>query len=380
MKIKKILMTFIIIIIVYGNTVYGKYRFNFEETIAILKRDNEKPICNLSYSTTEWTNQNVILTITSNKEIQQASGFELSEDKKVLKKEFIENESGKIEIRDLSGNYEEIEYDIASIDKEMPQIIGCEDGGRYLDGVSLEYMDNVDIKDVFVDKYGENLKVESYNQYYDSSFYYGIDKTDTTLTIHVTEHPKETKKYRYYINKELFMTSPNSQYTFTGLQKGTEYEIKIEAIDAFGNVLDTDISYHKTGYYKSIVSSKNSNDFIATFEGLDKSISKIKYAVWNTNDNKSIKWYHSEIKDNKATIQCVPYDSIYYDSYTIHTYMYDENDNILDVIEFSIDFGTNFVKRENSKIDMYHLTESGNYQISVTDLADNKITYCIKVE
>lgn len=376
-KIRRIIVLIITIVIGLSNTVYGKYTYNFDETIAIFTRNDEKIAYNISYSTLEWTNQNVILTITSNKELQQASGFNLSEDKKILTKEFSRNTKDKITIRDLSGNCEELEYDISNIDKEMPQIIGCEDGGIYSSELILDYTDNIEVKEVFVDQYDDNLCIETYNNYYDSSFYYGIDKTDTTLTVHVSKYPKNTKKYRYYINNELYMTSSIPYYTFTGLNKGTEYEIKVEAIDKLGNVIDCDISNQKTSYYKSISSVKN-NNFTATFEGLDNSVAEIRYAVWNTNNNKDVQWYNSFIKDNSAIIKCIPYDSIYYDSYTMHVYLYDNNNNILDLIEFSVDFGTNF--KESSEIDTHHLTEPGKYLISVRDLADNEVIYCIKVE
>ena len=65
-------------------------------------------------------------TIEADEEIEQSSGFVLSEDKKSLSKMVYVNESDKVLVKDLSGNYSEIEYNVNNIDKEPPQIIGCE--------------------------------------------------------------------------------------------------------------------------------------------------------------------------------------------------------------------------------------------------------------
>ena len=153
------------------NKSYAKYSYNFEENIIKLIRDVNPPICNVSYSTQEWTNQNVIVTITCNKEIEQVSGFELSDDKKVLTKEVSENEDGIIKIRDFYGNFSEVEYSVNNIDKEPPQIIGCENGGIYSKPLTLDYKDNVEIKEILVDKYGTGLTCSYKDVYTDTSSY-----------------------------------------------------------------------------------------------------------------------------------------------------------------------------------------------------------------
>ncbi len=226
MKRNKIGIIFGVLLIGLTNIVNAKYVYYFEETIIELKRDSSLPICQVRYSTEEETNQNVVVTITSNKQIEQVSGFELSEDKKTLTKVVSENETQTIKIRDFSGNCTEVEYNVNYIDKEFPQIIGCENGGVYKGPVSLEYHDNSGIAEVQIDHYDEHLDATAY-------------KINGNLAVSIKAHPLNTKKYRYYIKEELYSTVTESTYIFTGLEAGMEKAIKVEALDEDGKVLDT---------------------------------------------------------------------------------------------------------------------------------------------
>ena len=226
MKRNKIGIIFGVLLIGFTNIVNAKYVYYFEETIIELKRDSSLPICQVRYSTEEETNQNVVVTITSNKQIEQVSGFELSEDKKTLTKVVSENETQTIKIRDFSGNCTEVEYNVNYIDKECPQIIGCENGGVYKGPVSLEYYDNSGIAEVQIDHYDEHLDATAY-------------KINGNLAVSIKAHPLNTKKYRYYIKEELYSTVTESTYIFTGLEAEMEKAIKVEALDEEGKVLDT---------------------------------------------------------------------------------------------------------------------------------------------
>ncbi len=379
MKIQRIIIIIVGLILI-SNSTYAKYIYQLDETILELTRDANAPICNVTYSIQEWTNQNVIVTITSNKEIEQVSGFELSENRRILTKEITENEHGLIIVRDLSGNETEVKYEVNNIDKEMPQIIGCENGGTYQKPLTLEYYDNVEIKNIEVDRYDSDLTIQHHNVYSDRSLYYGIDRTKSTLSITVTGHPKNTRKYKYYANNQLFTTTTDTSYTYTGLKKGTSYELKVEAIDAEGKILQEKKLTADTSFYGSIVSSKSSDEFTATIKELDNSVQKVRYAVWNYYDESNMKWYDTSIKNRAVQINCLPFNTNYYASYVIHVYMYDSNNNVLDVLGFSIDFKTNYKPSIKTEIDPYNLTQSGNYQIIVSDLAGNKENYEIKVK
>lgn len=379
MKKKKIAIALILILAITKSIVYAKYVYQFEETIIELARDSNPPICSVTYSVEEMTNKNVIVTITANKEVQQISGFVLSEDKKKLTKEISKNESEMVQIRDLSGNIAEVEYTVNNIDKQAPQIIGCEDEQTYPSPLLLEYEDNDEIKEIIVDRYTENLELTLHEIYSDSCFYQGIDRTDTTLTIEVSGHPQNTKKYKYYINNQLYTTTMDTNYTFTGLTKGTTYTIKAEAIDEAGNLLDTTEIQEKTSYYHTIESQKTNDQFIATLQQIDNSVEKIKYAVWNANDEKNIKWHEESISNGQAQIMCEPQYNGLYPLYAMHAYLYDKQGNVLDVIGFSIDFGTNY-EAKDTQTSLNELSEAGNYQIILKDFAGNETIYFIKVE
>lgn len=300
MRIYKILMFFIASIILGSGTVWAKYTYTFEETIIELTRDSLSPICNISYSETEPTNKNVIVTIKCNKEVEQLSGFQLSEDKKVLTKEFFQNESGILKIRDYSGNYTEVEYNVENIDKSSPQIIGCQNGGIYLAPLKLDYLDNSEISEIFVDKYSDNLRATL------QDCHYMRNEVNSTISINVTEHPKNTKKYRYYINDKLYTTTAETKYIFTDLEEGINYKVSVEALDEEGNVLDIYSIEGRTNYCKTIDSKKSENAF--TTEG------------------------------------------------NMHHMQEEENVNV------------------------YEITEPGEYQIIAKDLAGNETVYYIKVE
>ena len=84
--------------------------------------DNTAPTVSASYSTTTKTNQNVRVTITSNEEIQELSGWTLSTDKKVLTKEYTQNKTETIKIKDIAGNETQVKVEISNIDKTAPEI------------------------------------------------------------------------------------------------------------------------------------------------------------------------------------------------------------------------------------------------------------------
>ena len=98
-----------------------------EVIIKITNIDKKAPETNIQYSTTDPTNQNVIATITANEAIQNVEGWNLSEDKKILTKEYSTNTSAegeKVVVKDLAGNSaeEEIIVKVTNIDKEVPKV------------------------------------------------------------------------------------------------------------------------------------------------------------------------------------------------------------------------------------------------------------------
>ena len=168
MKKKIKYITFLLLVLISINKIdYCKYAYIFESTVIKLTRDANPPKCTVTYSTQDWTNENVIVTISVDKKVQQTSGFELSEDKKILSKTVYVNESDTVIVRDLSGNVVEVEYTVNNIDKEPPQIIGCENGKTYEESIDLDYIDNVEIANISIDKYSDNLEIYYNSEYAD---------------------------------------------------------------------------------------------------------------------------------------------------------------------------------------------------------------------
>ena len=93
-----------------------------ETTIKINNIDKIKPEINISYSITEITNQDIIVTIIANKEIKEIEGWNLSTDKKELKKKFTSNTEENITISDLAGNTISDTIKISNVDKVAPKI------------------------------------------------------------------------------------------------------------------------------------------------------------------------------------------------------------------------------------------------------------------
>lgn len=77
---------------------------------------------NVSYSTTDLTNQDVTVTLTSDKKIQEVDGWTLSTDSKVLTKTFSENTSGQVLVKTLNNVETNVSYTITNIDKTPPTI------------------------------------------------------------------------------------------------------------------------------------------------------------------------------------------------------------------------------------------------------------------
>ncbi len=84
--------------------------------------DSTKPDLEVSYSNTQITNENVIVTIKANEEIQPVSGWTLSSDKRQLTKTFSANTNINVSVRDIAGNITEAKVVVNNIDKINPEV------------------------------------------------------------------------------------------------------------------------------------------------------------------------------------------------------------------------------------------------------------------
>jgi len=115
-----------------GNTQWIKC-YDGNELIRTQSFENEKepepdakPVtAAVTYSTTEQTNKDVIVTIKASEEIQNVEGWKLSTDKMTLTKTYTENTSvdgENIIIKDLVGNTTTVNVKVTNIDKIAPVV------------------------------------------------------------------------------------------------------------------------------------------------------------------------------------------------------------------------------------------------------------------
>ncbi len=384
-KRRVILFIMFIVIILLGNKIYAKYQYIFHLEAFSLSRDASDILYSIEKIPSEenYTNQDVILKIVANKEIEPIEGFMLSEDKRTLTRVIPKNEQNRIVLEDLSGNTKDVSYDITHIDKEPPSIIGIEDGEIYHENRSVDYTDNIGIKDIFIDRYAKDLTLTIETDFYDANWYYGIDVTGNKILARITEHPKNTKYYKYYINNQLMATTEEEQFTFSSLTYGTTYNVLIEAIDESGNILKSASKVVKTKYFSNIVTNRVGDNFTAKISGIDSRV-KVEYcALWN--ETVAPKFFYPTIHpDGTLTIG---FDAKDLTGITQKGYYYFQvkfiGEGIEDFLSMNIMFGNYQVNppflASSKEIDPYQLTENGYYQIIVTDLAGNRIEKNIQI-
>lgn len=98
--------------------------FSSDTTLYAQWTETTPPIAEVSYSSTELTNQNVIATITSKEkeQLQEIEGWTLSKDKLTLTKEYSVNTTEIITVKDLAGNEVRVKIEIDNIDKTLGDI------------------------------------------------------------------------------------------------------------------------------------------------------------------------------------------------------------------------------------------------------------------
>ena len=126
-----------------------EYSENAEETVIIKDKagnaipaeisinniDKKAPEVKVKYNTTNPTRENVRVTITANEEIREVEGWEMSENKKEITKEYTENVEETLNIKDEAGNITQVKISIKNI---LPKIqIGDINGDKRIDVTDL---------------------------------------------------------------------------------------------------------------------------------------------------------------------------------------------------------------------------------------------------
>lgn len=95
--------------------------------------DKVAPTPSVSYSETNPTTQNVVVTIQATEELQVVEGWKLAPDKCSMEKPYTENTTAPetITVKDLAGNEATVTVNVDNIDREAPTVTGVEDGKSY---------------------------------------------------------------------------------------------------------------------------------------------------------------------------------------------------------------------------------------------------------
>ncbi len=86
----------------------------------------------LNYSTDSLTYKAVTVTITSNKELEPVDGWTLSNDRKILTKEYISNEEEVVTLKDIDGKTKNVTVSIKNISSNEEEKIGVDGEFKYI--------------------------------------------------------------------------------------------------------------------------------------------------------------------------------------------------------------------------------------------------------
>ena len=191
--------------------------------VKITNIDKTGPSVSIGYNTKNPTKENVIVTITSNEEIQAIQGWTLSSDKKILTKEYTENTTETITIKDLVGNETQANISISNIDKTGPSVsIGYSTKNPTKENVKVTITSNEEMqtvqgwtlssdKKILTKEYTENttetitIKDLVGNETQANISISNIDKTGPSVSIgYSTKNPtKENVKVTITSNEEM---------------------------------------------------------------------------------------------------------------------------------------------------------------------------------
>lgn len=240
---KKVFIIFIVVILI-SILSYAKYKIDYSiEAIQIIT-DLELPNCKVSYSTTDYTNQNVDVILEFSEEIKPIEGFTKINNVK-YKKILTNNKAEKIEFFDLAGNSNSIEYNVSWIDKQSPKINGIENGKTYMETKKVTYTDNLsgvaNIEKVF---YGDlEIGIIDYIQ----------TQNYIELTLKILRKNKNINQIIFYkIESGVNQINKIAKDIFTyRIQSLEKVEFYVEVIDSSGNK-----------YKSKSINKNNLNDFI----------------------------------------------------------------------------------------------------------------------
>lgn len=286
--IKRILIIFISIIIMFSGIVNGFYSYENRFTIFNITRNSNKANYTISYKKDSITNQDVEVKIEFDKMIDiigDNKNFLEDNSKKIITKTLKENEKNKLLIRDEDFNYQEIEYDVDWIDKIPPVISGAENSNIYNRNVHLDYKDNKKIKEIYADYYSDSFSIfTGEEEFYEAETLQMVPECRNSITVYVTSNTKQMEKYRYYMDDVLYATTHDKKYTFTGLEYPSgRHKFVVEALDRNGNVLDSKEVYRNTIPIKGVEFSYASGIKYVSLKRYPETATSVRAFAWVEN-------------------------------------------------------------------------------------------------
>ena len=170
-------------------TVYDLAGNTNSVTIDVQNIDKNKPKVEVNYSTTKLTNKDVSVSIASDKELKEINGWEISKDKKILRKIYNKNCNEKIIIYDLAGNDIKLDIVIKNIDKEKPKV-NINYSAEKNDEVEVKIIADKELKELDGWTISEDKKILT-KKYYEN----------TTEEIVIYDSAGNTEKVRIEVNK-----------------------------------------------------------------------------------------------------------------------------------------------------------------------------------
>ncbi len=387
-------------------------------SIDIKNIDKEKPVLDINYSTTMATNKDVVVTIKSNEEIKDISGWGLSENKKILTKTYSENDTTSIEIMDIAGNVSTAPIDIKNIDKEKPivqvkysskdqtlndvvVIIEANEEIQEVEGwqisddkrsISKTYtkndMETIEIYDLAGNNISETIKVDNIDKEkpeYELKYSTTLSTNeDVCVTIESNEEIQGIKGWNLSKDKKvltkIYTKNTKEEITIKDIagNSASKTIIKINNIDKIKPEIKIDYSITKITN-QDIIVNITANEEIKEIDG------------WNLSNKKNVltKKFSANAEEN-ITISDLAGNKI---SDTIKISNIDKTAPKIDITysETEKEVVVTIISDKNIKIldgwslssDMKQLTktfkENGEHEIEITDEAGNSVTTKIKV-
>lgn len=199
--------------------------------------DNEGPQVNVKYSTEEITNQDVIVTITTNEKIaNNIEGWNFTDDNHLeITKTFNENAEETVKLQDELGNVTETKVIINNIDKKAPIILNVENGKTYENSVTPNIQDdNLEsitlIKDGTVaNGYTNGKAITEKGSYKLTAIDKAGNETSVEFIINKTVVNDNISSSKYNVGSDNYITriSPNTNLSVFESNISTEIEYKI---------------------------------------------------------------------------------------------------------------------------------------------------------